>query len=387
MVSRKIYADNAATTRLDIDAFEVMKKYMLDEYANPSAKYSFSREPSKALENSRAIIANCINADKSEIFFTSGGTEGDNWILKGISHSMSDGGNIIVSEIEHHAVLESCKWLEKKGFTITYLPVNKDGLVEPKYLEAAIKSDTFLVSVMYANNEVGSIQPIKELVDIAHKHGVLFHTDAIQAVGHIPIDVKKVGVDFMTASAHKFNGYKGTGFAYISSSINIDSLISGGSQEKKKRAGTENVAGIVAMEVALKKNCDEVNQHIKQLQLISDTLIKELREYKIDFIKNGASNSLPGIVNLSFLNADGEMLMHRLDFKGIYVSTGAACNSKETVASYVLKAMKVPEEYIKGTIRLSFGNENTVLDAKCIAKAIYDIFGKEENRRIVNELK
>lgn len=373
MILKKIYADNAATTRLDEDAFEAMKKYMIDEYANPSANYSFSRIPSKAIEDSRGIIASCINADKNEIYFTSGGTEGNNWAIKSIAHSKHLKGNIIVSKIEHHAILKSCKWLEEQGISIIYLSVNEKGEVDPKELEEKINSDTILVSIMYANNEVGTIQPIKQLVHIAHKHGVLFHTDAVQAVGHIPIDVKDIGVDFLTASAHKFNGYKGTGFTYVSSSIEIDSLLSGGAQEKGKRAGTENVAGIVAMGVALKKNCETMACHMSKIQHISDKLITMLDMYKLDFIRNGSAYSLPGIVSLSFKNIEGELLMHRLDFKGIYVSTGASCNSKETVASHVLEAMNVPSEYINGTIRLSFGKENTLYDAEEVAKAIYEI--------------
>lgn len=377
MVINRIYADNAATTKMDREAFERMKEFLLEEYANPSANYSFSRKAHKAISDARLTIANSINARKDEIYFTSGGTEGDNWIIKGVAMMHRNSGKIITTKIEHHAVLETCAWLESKGYTVEYLPVDERGLVDTEDLEKAISNDTVLVSIMLANNEIGTIQRIKELVDISHKHGIVFHTDAVQAVGHIPVDVKELGVDFLTASAHKFNGCKGVGFAYIAEKVEIDALLTGGAQEKNKRAGTENVGGIVAMAIALENNCKKLDDYKKHVENLVNVLIEEMDASGVCYLRNGAKDSLPGLVNLSFRNIEGEMLLHRLDLKGICISTGAACNSKETVVSHVLKSIKVPEEFIEGTIRISFGKDNTVEEAKVIAKAIIDIVEKK----------
>lgn len=372
MNSRVIYADNAATTRLDNYAFDVMRKYLLEEYANPSAKYSFSRLPARAIKEARNSIALCIGANHNEIFFTSGGTEGNNWIIKEVL-CFEKNAHIITSSIEHHAVLEACSSLEKRGYSVTYLPVNKYGQVEESALKKAIRPETKLVSIMMANNEIGTIQNISSLVKIAHSRNILFHTDAVQAVGHIPIDVKRLDVDFLTASAHKFNGYKGTGFVYVRDGIEINPFLEGGSQEMKKRAGTENVAGIVAMSVALEKNCQCLKQYKQSMDAVVELFLDELRKRKVDFIINGSETSLPGLVSVSFKNAEGEMLLHRLDLKGIYVSTGAACNSKDIEQSHVLKAIEVPREYINGTIRVSFGRDNTTEHAAIIANEIAEI--------------
>lgn len=372
MNSRVIYADNAATTRLDNYAFDAMRKYLLEEYANPSAKYSFSRLPARAIKEARNSIALCIGANHNEIFFTSGGTEGNNWIIKEVL-CFEKNAHIITSSIEHHAVLEACSSLEKRGYSVTYLPVNKYGQVEESALKKAIRPETKLVSIMMANNEIGTIQNISSLVKIAHSRNILFHTDAVQAVGHIPIDVKRLDVDFLTASAHKFNGYKGTGFVYVRDGIEINPFLEGGSQEMKKRAGTENVAGIVAMSVALEKNCQCLKQYKQSMDAVVELFLDELRKRKVDFIINGSETSLPGLVSVSFKNAEGEMLLHRLDLKGIYVSTGAACNSKDIEQSHVLKAIEVPREYINGTIRVSFGRDNTTEHAAIIANEIADI--------------
>lgn len=372
MNSRVIYADNAATTKLDICAFDVMKKYLLKEYANPSAKYSFSRLPARAIKEARNSIALCIGANHNEIFFTSGGTEGNNWIIKEVL-CYEKNAHIITSCIEHHAVLEACSSLEKRGHSVTYLPVNKYGQVEEASLKKAIRPETKLVSIMMANNEIGTIQNISSLTRIAHSHNILFHTDAVQAVGHIPIDVKRLDVDFLTASAHKFNGCKGTGFVYVRNGIEINPFLEGGSQEMKKRAGTENVAGIVAMSVALEKNCQCLKQYKQSMDAVVELFLEELRKREVDFIVNGSETSLPGLVSVSFKNAEGEMLLHRLDLKGIYVSAGAACNSKDIEQSHVLEAIEVPREYINGTIRVSFGRDNTTEHAAIIANQIADI--------------
>lgn len=371
-----IYADNAATTKLDIDAFNVMKAFLLNEYANPSSKYSFSRPAKKAIKEARQSIADCLNTKSEEIFFTSGGSEGDNWILKSVAHSTSK-RHIITSVIEHHAILETCQKLEREGYQVTYLPVDNSGHISVEDLEKAITSDTTLVSIMMANNEIGTIQKIKELAEVAHENGVLFHTDAVQAVGHIPIDMEVLKVDFLTASAHKFNGYKGTGFVYIKEQNKIEPFIFGGAQEKQMRAGTENVAGIAAMATALKKNVQNMQENDKKTRAVVNALIEELRSCKLDFIRNGSDDLLPGIVSLSFKNSDGELVLHRLDLQGICISTGAACNSVETVASHVISAIGLTDNYANGTIRVSFNQDNTEEEARIIANEICRIINSK----------
>lgn len=367
-----IYADNAATTKLDIDAFEAMKPYLLDEYGNASQPYFFARQPKKALKKARKIIAECINASPEEIYFTSGGTESDNWAIKGIA---LDGTTtqIITSQIEHHAILNSCKAVEMIGIPVTYLSVTKQGIVEPAVLKSAITNFTKLVSVMYANNEIGSIQPIKELCEIAHNNGALFHTDAVQAVGHIRIDVKELGVDLLSASAHKFNGPKGVGFLYIKNGTPIQPYANGGSQESSLRAGTENIAAIVGMAVALRKNCEQIDQINSHLDRLECELLCLLRKYNIPFIHNGAEDHLAGNLSLSFPNKDGEAIMHILDLHGICISTGAACDSVNTEVSHVLKAIDLQENYAKGTIRISLGKNNTSKDVQLIADSLRQI--------------
>ena len=370
-----IYADNAATTKLDIDAFEAMKPFLLDEYGNASQPYSFARQPKKALSNARTIIAECINASPKEIYFTSGGTESDNWAIKGISLNGTV-APIITSQIEHHAILNSCKTVETMGIPVTYLGVTKQGVVDPAVLKNAIANSTKLVSVMYANNEIGSVQPIKELCEIAHNHGALFHTDAVQAVGHIRIDVKELGVDLLSASAHKFNGPKGVGFLYIKSGTPIQPYASGGSQESSLRAGTENIAAIVGMAVALKKNCEQLDQTHNHLTGLEYELLCLLRQHRIPFIRNGSENHIAGNLSLSFPNKDGEAIMHILDLHGICVSTGAACDSVNTEISHVLKAIGLQDNYAKGTIRISLGKNNTEKDVRLIADSLKQIESK-----------
>lgn len=368
-----IYADNAATTKLDPDAFEAMKPFLEEEYGNASQPYSFSRSAKKAISEAREIVASCIGAEPDEIYFTSGGTESDNWVIKGAVFSNEFKRATITSQIEHHAVLNACATLERLGYPVTYLPVSNDGIVQTERLKQSIDDRTRLVSVMLANNEIGTIEPIAELAKIAHEHGALFHTDAVQAVGHIPIDVKALGVDMLSASAHKFNGMKGSGFLYIRKNVNIYPYIDGGAQEHGKRAGTENVAAITAMAVALRKNCERmetVEQKLRKLEMI---LLDGVSSSEIVYMRNGSSNHLPGNVNISIRGVDGEMLLHRLDLKGICISTGSACDSVNTRISHVIQAIHVPAEYAKGTIRISFGAENTEEDAEAIAKALVSI--------------
>lgn len=367
-----IYADNAATTQLDVDAFEKMKRFLLDDYGNASQPYSFSRAAKKALKEARTTIAECIGASPEEIFFTSGGTESDNWAIKGLM-TYGDERATVTSKIEHHAVLNACAAVEKMGFPVAYLPVNQYGVVLPETLSETITSNTKLVSIMFANNEIGTIEPIQQLSSIAHAYGALFHTDAVQAVGHIPIDVKSLGIDMLSASGHKFNAPKGVGFLYIRKGTEIHPYADGGAQEYGMRAGTENVAAIAAMAVALKKNCDSMQvTHRKLLQMEAE-FIQILDDAKIDFIRNGSENRIPGNINISIKGADGEMLLHRLDLKGICISTGSACDSVNTQVSHVIEAIGVPETYAAGTIRVSFGATNCADDARMIAESIVSI--------------
>ena len=368
-----IYADNAATTKLDIDAFEAMKPYLLDEYGNASQPYSFARKPKQALKEARATIAQCINAEPEEIFFTSGGTESDNWAIKGIAFADSEKRAIITSQIEHHAVLRACEDIEKLGYPVAYLPVTKEGVVTTKALGSVITHNTRLVSIMFANNEIGTIEPIKELCELSHRNGALFHTDAVQAVGHVQIDVKELGVDMLSASAHKFNGPKGVGFLYVKKGTPICSYASGGAQEFGMRAGTENIASIVGMSVALKKNCDNLAENIRHIENIEYRLIDNLSSSGLDFVRNGSPYHIPGNISLSFKNANGEALLHRLDLMGICVSTGAACDTTNTQVSHVLHAINLDPEYAKGTIRISFSPRNTLSEAGIICNQLLKI--------------
>ena len=365
-MKRFIYADNAATTKLSSSALDAMLPWLQSDFANPSQPYSFSRAAKAAIRESRQIIADCIGASSDEIFFTSGGTESDNWAIKGGAISRT----IITSEIEHHAVLNSCKAMAAGSADVKYLKPTSDGVILPDNLEKNI-SDTSLVSVMLANNEIGTIQPIRELCEIAHAHGALFHTDAVQAVGHIPVDVKSLGVDMLSASAHKFNGPKGVGLLYIKSGTSLLPFHDGGSQENGKRAGTENVAGIVGMATALKENCDIMSETAKRLYGYEKLLVDNLSG--LDFIRNGGESHLPGAINLSFKVASGEAILHRMDLKGICISTGSACDSVNTQVSHVIRAIGVPEEYAQGTIRISLGIDNTEEDVVTIANALKQI--------------
>lgn len=372
-MSRMIYADNAATTKLDIDAFEAMKLFLLENYGNASQPYSFGVKAKRAMNEARKMIAECIGADSEEIYFTSGGTESDNWAIKIGSSTNKSNGSIIVSQIEHHAILHACNVMEREGKNVSCLPVTSEAIVLPESLENIISTETALVSVMTANNEVGSIQPIKKLASIAHKYGALFHTDAVQAVGHIPINVKELDVDMLSASAHKFNGPKGIGFLYVKKETKLKPYVDGGAQERGMRAGTENVASIVGMAVALKNNCAQIESEKVRLHNLEKRLLAGLSKSHIDYCVNGSLNKIPGNISLSFKGVSGEILLHRLDLKGICVSTGSACDSVNTQVSHVLKAMGVSEEYSEGTIRISFGKYNTENDVDVIIEALRSI--------------
>lgn len=376
MQKNTIYADNAATTKLNRAAFEAMVPWLKDDYGNASQPYSLARSSKKALADARAVIARCINASPEEIYFTSGGTESDNWVIKGSAFADHQKRAIITSAIEHHAVLRSCEAIERLGYPVAYLDVTTEGVVTPEALESIITDNTRLVSVMYVNNEIGTIQPIKLLAEIAHNHGALFHTDAVQAIGHIPVDVQALGVDMLSASAHKFNGPKGVGFLYIRKGVQIGRFADGGSQEQGNRAGTENVAGIVGMAVALDNACRIMDSELDRLTELRAMLIDNLIKEKIDFVVNGGNTVYPGTISISFGHSSGEKILHRLDLQGIYVSTGSACDSVNTQISHVIRAIKVPDDYSEGTIRISFGCYNTAEDVDAIVTALKKILGR-----------
>lgn len=371
-----IYADNAATTKLDIDAFEAMKPFLLDEYSNVSQPYSFSRVSRNALKKARQTIAGCINAEPDEIFFTSGGTESDNWAIKGSMKSNNPHRWLISSEFEHHAVLNSCKYIESCGYEVTYLCPSRQGFITHEMLDSALSDDARLVSIMMVNNEIGTVQSIKNLCAITHKYGVLFHTDAVQAIGHINIDVKDLAVDMLSCSAHKFNGPKGIGFLYKKNGIELMPYLNGGTQEFGMRAGTENIASIVGMATALEKSVAMIEYNYEHLCKLEEIILQRLYIAGIDFIRNGSEPYMPGILSLSFKGFEGEMLLHRLDLMGIMVSTGSACDSKNTQISHVLKAIKVDEKYALGTIRISLNRSNTFDEAIKIAEALINILKK-----------
>lgn len=372
-MNRHIYADNAATTQLDSTAFEAMLPYLKEDFSNPSQPYSFSRESKKAISQAREIIAECIGADPEEIYFTSGGTESDNWVIKSSAFSDYDYRATITSAFEHHAVLRSCSAIEKMGYPVAYIYPDASGEIRPDELKSLLTNKTRLVSIMYANNEIGSIQPIQDLCKIAHESGALFHTDAVQAVGHVKIDVKNLGVDFLSASAHKFNGPKGIGFLYIKKGVNIIPYINGGAQENGYRSGTENVASIVAMATALKNNCEAMDKNTALVLSLEKQLLKALNEAEIAYVRNGGENTLPGLLSLSFRGFDGEAILHRMDLMGISISTGSACDSVKTEISHVLQAIRMDEELARGTIRISLGKNNTVEDVVDISNALIKI--------------
>lgn len=373
-MGKMIYADNAATTKLDKDAFEAMVPWMTEEYGNASQPYSFSRAPKKALAEARRIIAKSINAQPEEIFFTSGGTESDNWAIKGSAFLDEEKRATITSAIEHHAVLRACEAIERLGYPVAYLRPDSTGIISPETLESVITDRTRLVSIMYSNNEIGTIEPIKELVKVAHKHGAMFHTDAVQAIGHTNIDVRSLDVDMLSGSAHKFNGPKGVGFLFIRHGLSIAPFVDGGSQESGFRAGTENIPAVVGMSIALKNNCESLTRNEQHILHLEEILFEGLTG--LDYIHNGSKHHIPGNVSLSFKNADGEAILHRMDLKGICISTGSACDSVNSQASHVIRAIGVPSEYALGTIRISLGKDNTEEEVKFIAQSITQILKK-----------
>ena len=381
-----IYADHAATTSLSPMAREAMEPFLKTTYGNPSTLYSLAREPRKAIVHSREMIATAIHADPEEIFFTSGGTEADNWAIKGTAFQHAPGKRIITSSIEHHAVLNSCTALERMGYFVDTLPVSKEGTVSLDALKETLSPETAIVSIMMANNEIGTIEPVPAIAEMAHHSGIAFHTDAVQAVGHIPVDMNELQVDMLSASAHKFNGPKGIGFLYVRKGVNLLPLIDGGGQEHGMRSGTENVAAIVGMATALQEHVNHLKQETAYLNGLAKRLLDQLKQFNLDFIVNGSVSRIPGSLSLSFKGSDGEMLLHRLDLMGTAVATGSACNSKTTEMSHVIRAIRVPEDYINGTIRITLGMDNTEEQMYTIASQIHKIikFNMAESESLIS---
>lgn len=371
-MARFVYADNAATTPVSPTVFEAMKPFYTDLYGNPSSLYAIGRDAKKHLELARADVASCLGVEPHEIFFTSGGSESDNWAIKGVAHQLAKKGkkHIITSKFEHHAVLHTCAALEQEGFSVTYLDVHSDGLVRPEELEAAIREDTALVTIMYANNEIGTIQPIPELGAICKKHGVLFHTDAVQAAGNVPIQMKEQNIDLLSLSAHKLHGPKGVGVLAVRKGVSLPNLIDGGAQERGRRAGTENVAGIVGLSVALKEACATMDERNKRLRSMRDRLIDGALQIERSHLNGDRAKRLPGNVNLCFEGIEGESLLLLLDLNGICGSSGSACTSGSLDPSHVLLAIGLPHEIAHGSLRLSLSDQNTEEDVDYILEVL-----------------
>lgn len=361
---RMVYLDNAATTKVLPEVVEAMLPFYTEYYGNASAIYSLGAESKKALEQARRTIADVLGAKADEIYFTAGGSESDNWALKATAEFYKEKGkHIITTKIEHHAILHTCEWLERQGFEVTYLDVDEDGTVDPKAVEAAIRPDTILISVMFANNEIGTIEPIAEIGKIAHEHGVLFHTDAVQAFGQVPINVDEMNIDMLSSSGHKINGPKGIGLLYIRKGVKIRSFVHGGAQERKRRAGTENLPGIIgygkAAEIAARTMEERTRKEIGLRDYAIERLEKEIPYVKI----NGSrTNRLPNNINVCFRFIEGESLLIMLDMKGICGSSGSACTSGSLDPSHVLLAIGLPHEIAHGSLRLTLSAETTKED-------------------------
>ena len=360
-MKKLIYLDNAATTKTAPEVVEAMLPYFSEAYGNPSSIYSLAGESRKAVDQARETIARALGARPEEIYFTAGGTESDNWALKAAAEFYRKKGNhIITTKIEHHAVLHSCQWLEKQGFEVTYLNVDENGVVRLEELKAAIRPTTILISVMYANNEIGTIQPIREIGEIAHEHGILFHTDAVQAFGQLPIQVDDCHIDMLSASGHKLNGPKGIGFLYIRKGVKIRSFIHGGAQERKRRAGTENVPGIVGLGKAVERAVGTMEERTETERRLRDYLIdRVLKEIPYARLNGHRSQRLPNNANFSFQFIEGESLLIMLDMEGICGSSGSACTSGSLDPSHVLLAIGLPHEIAHGSLRLTLNEEVT----------------------------
>jgi cysteine desulfurase len=360
-MSDLIYLDHAATTAVHPDVLKEMLPYFTDKFGNPSSVYGFAANNKNKLTEARETIAGALGAKPEEIYFTAGGSESDNWALKCTAEAYGvHGGHIITTKIEHHAILHTCKYLQNRGYDVTYLDVDENGLVDLNTLEAAIRPDTFLISIMFANNEIGTIEPIKEIGEIAHRHGILFHTDAVQAFGQIPIHVDGMNIDMLSASGHKFNGPKGIGFLYIKKGLKLKSFIHGGQQERGRRAGTENVPGIVGIAKACEIAMAEMEERMKKETELRDYLIERiLKEIPYTRLNGHSKKRLPNNVNISFQFVEGESILIMLDMAGICASSGSACTSGSVDPSHVLLAIGLPQEIAHGSLRLTIGYENT----------------------------
>lgn len=373
-----IYLDNAATTRTAPEVVEAMLPYFSEYYGNAGSIYGLGSQSKKAVINARKTIAGTLGAQPNEIYFTAGGTESDNWAIKAVYESCHDRGrHIITTKIEHHAVLHTCKYLEGHGARITYLDVDEDGLVNLEQLERAIRPDTILISVMYANNEIGTIEPIGRIGEIAKEHGVLFHTDAVQAYGHLPIAVEQMHIDFLSASGHKFNGPKGTGFLYVNSKTRLGSFIHGGQQERGRRAGTENVPGIVGIAVAAERAALYMNERAAAESGMRDYLIRRVEENIPGEVLTGhRTMRLPGHVSFCFEGIQGESALIMLDMQGICASSGSACTTGDPGPSHVLLAAGVPGELARGSIRFTLSEENTMEEMDIVVESLARIVEK-----------
>jgi cysteine desulfurase len=375
---RTIYMDHSATTFVKPEVLEVMIPFFSEHFGNPSSIYGIARYSKKAIDTARVQTAKALGADPDEIYFTSGGSESDNWAIKGTALANRKRGNhIITTQIEHHAVLHTCQFLEKEGFDVTYLPVDRFGLVNPVDLENAITDKTILISIMYANNEIGTIEPVAELGAIARRHKVYFHTDAVQAIGNIPIDVRGQNIDLLSLSAHKFYGPKGTGALYIRKGVRIENLIHGGAQERKRRAGTENIAGIVGLGRAIELASQDIPGHSARIKAMRDRLIKGVLEQIPNARLNGhPEKRLPGNFNVSFEFIEGESMLLWLDDEGICGSTGSACTSGSLEPSHVLLATGLPIEISHGSLRLTLGDANTEEDVDFVISLLPKVVQK-----------
>lgn len=374
-MDKLIYLDNAATTKTAAEVVEAMLPYFTENYGNPSSVYSFAAANKDVISRQRDIIAEALGAKGNEIYFTAGGTEADNWALKATAEAYgSKGKHIITTKIEHHAILHTCEYLEKDGYEVTYLNVDENGIVKLEELREAIRPDTILISIMYANNEIGSIQPIQEIGEIAHEHGILFHTDAVQAFCQVPIDVNACHIDMLSASAHKLNGPKGIGFLYIRTGVKIRSFVHGGAQERKRRAGTENVTGIVGFGKAVERAVSSLEERIAGEKELRDYFISRI-EAEIPYCRlNGDRiNRLPNNVNFSFRFVEGESLLIMLDMKGICASSGSACTSGSLDPSHVLLAIGLPHEIAHGSLRITLSEETTKEDLDYVVESLKGI--------------
>lgn len=374
-MEKMIYLDNAATTRTSPEVVEAMLPYFSELYGNASTVYEFGAKSKEAVTEAREIIARAIGAKDNEIYFTAGGSESDNWALKATAEAYKDKGkHVITSKIEHHAILHTCEWLEKNGFEVTYLDVDEFGVVKLEELKKAIRPDTILVSIMFANNEIGTIEPVAEIGKIAREHGVLFHTDAVQAFGQVPINVDELNIDMLSSSGHKLNGPKGIGFLYIRKGVKIRSFLHGGAQERKRRAGTENVPGIVgfgkATELALSTMAERTDKERKLRDHLMERVLKEIPFTRVN---GDRTNRLPNNVNLCFQFVEGESLLIMLDMKGICGSSGSACTSGSLDPSHVLLAIGLPHEIAHGSLRLTLGADTTLEDIDYTVDAIKEI--------------